>query len=108
MTQGDGGGRHAGARRAAPTSRTGPRALLVLGAVAALIAWGFLAWSAISFGREARGGDDRMWWFLALAGVGAICCLFVALILGTRVLRAVGVTRDPGLPQRPAGGRRRR
>lgn len=74
--------------------------------LAAVVAWGFLVWSAIDFGRDARGGDTGAWWFLAIASIGAIGCLFLALVLGARGLRRWGLTRDPDGPERPAGGRR--
>ena len=42
-----------------------------------VVAWGFLVWAAIDFGRTARGGHGQAWWFLALASVGAVACLFL-------------------------------
>lgn len=60
----------------------------------ALVAWGFLVWAAIDFGRTARGGDGQAWLFLAIASLGAVACLFLALMLGTLLLRAVGILED--------------
>lgn len=65
--------------------------LLGLGAVVALVAWGFLVWAAIDFGRSARGGDSGDWAFLAVASLGAVACLFLCLWLVTVLLRRVGI-----------------
>ena len=46
-----------------------------------LVAWGFLVWAAIDFGRTARGGDGQAWLFLAIASLGAVACLFLSLML---------------------------
>ena len=54
-------------------------------------AWGFLVWAAIDFGRTARGGQSEAWWFLALASIGAVACLFLGLMLATVLLRRVGL-----------------
>lgn len=114
-------GTHAGSRR-------GPRRkvtfqpvllLLALGITACLVAWGYLVYAAIDFGSTARGGDPTAWWFLALASVGAVACLFVGLMLVARLLRRLGITSGPPAPApapdasperpaspRPIGGRR--
>jgi hypothetical protein len=65
--------------------------LLGLGAVLAVVAWGFLVWAAIDFGRTARGGQTEAWWFLALASIGAVACLFLGLMLVTVLLRRLGI-----------------
>ncbi len=65
-------------------------AALVIGALLAFVAWGYLVYAAISFGADARGGDHRDWGFLALATVGAVACLFVGLMLLTRLIRGRG------------------
>lgn len=114
---GDTGGKRAGSRR-------GPRRakrfqpillLLALGITACVIAWGYLVYAAIDFGSTARGGDPTAWWFLALASVGAVACLFVGLMLVARLTRRLGITRAPERPgpadpddgpPRPVGGRR--
>jgi hypothetical protein len=62
--------------------------------VLALVAWGFLVWAAIDFGRKARGGDGDAWMFLAIASLGAVACLFLSLMLGTLLLRKVGVLEE--------------
>jgi hypothetical protein len=93
---GPGGGSRAGARRGARAKRRfQPRlAGLGAGALVAVVAWGFLVWAAISFGRTARGGDSGAWLFLVVASLGAVACLFLALLLVTMLLRAVGVLEE--------------
>ena len=101
-------GKRAGAR----AKRTFRPVLLVLalGVTLAVVAWGYLVKAAIDFGSEARDGDGRAWWFLGLASAGAIACLFIGLILISRITRALGLTRAPEprpeRPQRYEGGRR--
>jgi len=60
-----------------------------------VIAWGYLVWTAISFGGDARDGDGRAWGFLALSTVGAVACLFAGLMLLARLSRAIGFTSAP-------------
>lgn len=102
-------GKRAGAR---PKRRLRPALfLLALGVTLAVVAWGYLVYAAIDFGTDARAGDDQAWWFLAMASVGAIACLFLGLVLVARITRALGITRAPEKrPQREpstsAGGRR--
>jgi hypothetical protein len=96
-------------------------ALLALATTIAVVAWGYLVYAAVDFGSDARGGDTRAWGFLALAAVGAAACLFVALLLIARVLRALGTPPEdrsapntpttltpvePAAPPRHAGGHR--
>ncbi|WP_232676177.1 hypothetical protein [Nocardioides sp. R-C-SC26] len=106
-----GGGRRA---EKAPSS-TALRSLLplALAGTAALVAWGFLVYSAIDFGVAARDGKGAAWLFLVLAGLGAVACLFLALLLLSRITRALGITsapppRQPKPPREPRqpGGRR--
>ena len=66
--------------------QTGPLLVLALGITAAVVAWGYLVYLAIDFGTTARDGDSAAWWLLALATVGAIACLFVGMMLVTRLL----------------------
>lgn len=96
------GGKRAGSRRG-PRRRGGfqPALLLLsLGITACIVAWGYLVYAAIDFGSTARGGDDEAWWFLGVASVGAVACLFVGLMLVARLLRRLGITSG-GAP-RPA------
>jgi hypothetical protein len=102
-------GRHSGATRpdSDPSSGTsrGALLLLALGITAAVVAWGYLVYLAIDFGTTARDGDGTAWWFLALATIGAIACLFVAMMLGTRLVGRMRAGTPPSAP-RPPGGRR--
>lgn len=95
-------GKHGGSRRGAkprPTFR--PRLLLLaLGVTLAVVAWGYLVYAAVDFGSTARAGEDQAWWFLLLAAIGAVACLFVGLMLIVRLLRALGLTSGPP-PQEP-------
>jgi hypothetical protein len=76
-------------------------ALLALATTLAVVAWGYLVYAAVDFGSDARGGDTRAWGFLALAAIGAAACLFVALLLIARVLRALGTPpADRSTPSR--------
>jgi hypothetical protein len=71
-----------------------------------VVAWGYLVYLAIDFGTTARGGDVTAWWLLGLATIGAIACLFVAMMLISRlVARLKAGAPSPG-PPRPPGGRR--
>ena len=104
-------GRHAGpARLEEPTPRPGsskaPLLFLALGITASVVAWGYLVYLAIDFGTSARDGDAKGWALLGLATVGAIACLFVALMLGTRLLARLKAGGTPPGPPRPPGGRR--
>ncbi len=112
------GGKRAGSRRG-PRRRKGFQPallLLALGITACVIAWGYLVYAAIDFGSTARGGDSTAWWFLGLASIGAVACLFVGLMLVARLTRRLGITRAPQQadptddpddgPPRPVGGRR--
>jgi hypothetical protein len=69
--------------------------LLALGVTASVVAWGYLVYAAIDFGSTARAGDPTAWWFLALASIGAVACLFFGLMLVVLLLRRLGVTRGP-------------
>jgi hypothetical protein len=101
----DGGGKHSGARRAAhrPSSSGRRRLVFGVGCCLLVIAWIVLVKAAIDFGRSARAGDGSAWIFLAIASLGAIACMFAGLVLGVRLLVALGVFSE--VP-RVAGGRR--
>jgi hypothetical protein len=107
---GHGGGHGAETGRSVrehPRDDKGPLLLLALGITATVVAWGYLVYLAIDFGGTARDGDGTAWWFLALATIGAIACLFVAMMLGTRlVTRFRASSAAPSPPPRPPGGRR--
>jgi hypothetical protein len=117
MARVDGSGKHAAPRHAAgpPTlAATGPapardrRSLLLLavGVTSAVVAWGYLVYLAIDFGTAGRDGENRGWVLLGLATVGAIACLFIALLLGTRLAARLRASGEPPPPPRPPGGRR--
>ena len=115
-------GKHAGKRRAEPTPKAPASAVgessgrpwakllpLALGVTLCVVAWGYLVYAAIDFGATARGGETRAWWFLAMASLGAVVCLFVGLLLVARLMRLVGVTKSEDAeptPPRPIGGKR--
>ena len=106
------GGKRRGARKAAPPPRTFRKdvLLLALATTLAVVAWGYLVYAAIDFGTDARGGEGRAWGFLALSAVGAAACLFAALMLLARTLRAL--TTGPVSPgsaasDRPTGSHQR-
>jgi hypothetical protein len=90
--------------------------LLAVGITLSVVAWGYLVYAAIDFGSTARGGDSQAWWFLGLASIGAVACLFFGLMLVARLLRGLGITQAPAPPDspssdgpeppRPIGGRR--
>ena len=98
------------ARAASPPGRPWAKLLsLALGVTLCVVAWGYLVYAAIDFGASARGGETRAWWFLAMASLGAVVCLFVGLLLVARLMRLVGVTKTEDAeppPPRPIGGKR--
>jgi hypothetical protein len=91
------GGKRAGTRRGPRRQRSFSPSLLALagGVTIAVVAWGYLVYAAIDFGATARSGNPDAWWFLAMASLGAVACLFVALILVARLLRRLGITSGP-------------
>jgi hypothetical protein len=92
------GGKRAGAR---PKRAFRPALLLLaLGITLCVVAWGYLVFAAIDFGGSARGGDTDAWWFLGIASLGAVACLFVGLMLIARLSRVIGLTRGPA-PKSP-------
>jgi hypothetical protein len=107
-------GRHAGPARLDEQAARGgrqrpplaPLLLLALGITAAVVAWGYLVYLAIDLGTDARNGESAAWWFLALATLGAIACLFVAMMLGIRIVERFRAGAPPPGPPRPPGGRR--
>lgn len=101
-------GKRARARRDRPPA-SGGRPALISAAVAVTVlvsAWGYLTSLAIGAGASARGGLSEDWWYLALAGVGATACLFLALALAVRLARRLGLVSDPAAEGRRAPGRR--
>lgn len=75
---------------------------LASGLSATLVAWGYLIWVAIDFGKSARDGEGSAWIFLVFATLGATACLFTFLILGNKVLTALrGEAPKPTRPSTP-------
>lgn len=68
---------------------------LAVAVTLSIVAWGYLVVAAIDFGGAAREGDGAAWAYLGLASLGAVACLFLALILLSRISRALGLTRPP-------------
>ena len=110
-----GTGKRAAPRRAArrPSALQPSLLALAAGVTLAVVAWGYLVYAAIDFGTSARGGNSAAGGFLALAAVGAVACLFVGLMLLTRLMRRLGGSAaskppasSPSEPPRPLGGRR--
>ena len=109
-----GSGKRAAPRRAAerPSRLKGSLLALAAGVTLAVVAWGYLVYAAIDFGTSARGGESAAWAFLALASVGAVACLFIGLMLTTRLMRRLrgdgAEKRATPAPQAPrsVGGRR--
>ena len=97
---------HAPRRGSSKRSSKAPLLLLALGITASVVAWGYLVYLAIDFGTAARDGNSRGWWFLGLATIGAIACLFVAMMLGTRLVSRLRANTPPPPTPRPPGGRR--
>jgi len=75
-------------------------ALLSVAVTCTVIAWGLLVFAAIDFGSKARGGESGNWWFLALATIGAMACMFLAILLASRLHSEI---RGQGPPPRPRG-----
>lgn len=103
------GGKRRGARRVAETPRLSRGKVfgLAAGITLCVVAWGYLVWAAIDFGTTARDGKPEAWWWLALASVGAMACLFVALILISRLLGMVSTARRTRTEHAPPPGGRR-
>ena len=86
-------GKRVGSRRKAVKSASvvsAPLLGLAVGVTLAVVAWGYLVYAAIDFGTTARAGDSTAWWFLALASIGAVACLFAGLMLISRLMRRLG------------------
>lgn len=79
---------------------------MLLGVALTVLAWVFLVRAAIDFGATARADGGGAWVFLVMASLGAIACLFVALMLVTWTARALDLVRDPSATPRSKGGRR--
>ena len=76
------------------------------GVLAAAIAWAALVYAGIRIGQSARDGDGTAWVFMAIASLGAVPCLFLALMLGARVARMLGFTSRTPVRSVVAKGKR--
>ena len=81
-------------------------------AVGALLAWCALVWFAIRLGPEVKAGDRTALTLLVTATLGAMACLFLGLLQGTRLWNALRwappLPETAPTPPRPVGGRRAR
>lgn len=77
--------------------------LSVLAAVATLLAWAVLVYFAIQIGTRIRGGNSGAWVLLVIAVIGAVACLFLALLIGGRLFEGA---RTAAHAPHPTGGRR--
>ncbi|WP_162794356.1 hypothetical protein [Nocardioides houyundeii] len=97
-------GKRAGSRRATPSSTRSassidPKVVGYAGGITAcVVAWGYLVYAAIDFGSAARSGSGGGWALLVLASIGAAACLFVGLMLATRLSSALGFSSSPNKP----------
>ncbi|MCX6400802.1 MAG: hypothetical protein NTX33_12855 [Propionibacteriales bacterium] len=86
--------------------------LLAVGITFTLVAWGYLVLSAIDFGSTARhDGKGIAWFFLLIASLGGMFCLFLSFMLAVRLSRAIGLSESPAPrvkrdPTTPKGGKR--
>jgi hypothetical protein len=97
------GGKRSGTRRGAkPPRQLRPISfVLALGVTATAIAWGFLVYLAINYGRDVRSGDTSAWRFVAAAALGAVICLQLAFLLLSRVNRSLTGSPQSLPPQLP-------
>lgn len=92
---------------------------LAVGVTVTVVAWGVLVFAAIDFGRSARDGQGDDWLFLLLATIGAVACMFLAILLAAKMQALIKsdptrphsgpssqVTGQPRSKHAPAGGKR--
>ena len=72
---------------------------LAAGVTATVVAWGVLVFAAIDFGRMARHAQGEDWIFLVLATLGAVACMFLAIVLASRMQSLMRA--DPTRPHSP-------
>ena len=70
-----------------------------------LVAWCALVWFAIKLGPDVKSGESAAIALLVVASIGAMACLFLALVQGSKILAARRVPVE-ATPPRPVGGRR--
>jgi len=66
------------------------------------LAWAVLVYYAIRLGPDAKAGEVRAWVLLVVATLGAIGCLFLSMMLGSRLVELV---RGRPAPAKLPGGR---
>jgi len=90
----------------------GRRRRLALAALGTFVAWIVLVYLAIRIGGQVRSGasdDSIAWVLLAIAVLGAICCLFLALQIAGKVLASSRAEAEAAAAHpHPTGGRRAR
>lgn len=83
---------------------------LAAGVTATVVAWGFLVFAAIDFGRTAREDNGGDWVLMGLATLGAVACMFLAIVLAAQMQSLM--RGDPTRPHSqdqtssPTGGKR--
>jgi hypothetical protein len=77
---------------------------LAAGVTATVVAWGVLVFAAIDFGRSARDGQGSDWVFLLLATIGAVACMFLAIVLAAKMQTLM--RGDPTRPHSELNGQR--
>ncbi len=102
MTSQGGRRRAANLRPPVPKARIGLHTAIALATGAA---WVYLVRAAIDFGALARGGQGLAWLFAALATLGAVGCLLLAILMVTRVLVLIGALTEQR-PSRPPARRK--
>ncbi len=68
-----------------------------------VVAWGVLVFAAIDFGRDARDGSNADWLYLVLATLGAVACMFGAIVMAARLqaMMRVAQSSSAGSSTRP-------
>lgn len=66
----------------------------MLGILAAVVVFGYLAGAAGEFGALAFGGQAMAWIFTGASVLGALACVLVIVVLVVRCLRALGFIRE--------------
>lgn len=87
-----------------------------MGVTLTVVAWGYLVRTAVDVASDAASAGGGAWLVLATAVVGAVACLFLALLLAARLVTRLRTrhSQDPADSPGPAGssgspgGRRRR
>jgi hypothetical protein len=79
-----------------------------LGTALTALAWCVLVYLAIQLGPDVKDGEPRAWVLMVVAAIGAMACLFLALILGGQLVAVLRgkVAAPPRTSRTPPGGRR--